>query len=122
MLTLLFVYGTLKRNGEANRILLGQQYISEAVTEPKYRLYDFGSYPGMVHDKTNGLTVHGELWYVDDICLLKLDKYEEVPDLFVREQVAVQGIKQPVETYIYNGLLPKGLRSGHTWPLTKMME
>src|SRR5207249_6980142 len=64
--TTLFVYGTLKRGGRGNRWLAGQRFLGEAVTEPTYRLYDLGTYPGLVRDEANGLAVKGELWEVDD--------------------------------------------------------
>jgi gamma-glutamylaminecyclotransferase len=114
--TTLFVYGTLKRGGPANRWLAGQRFLGEAVTEPKYRLYDLGSYPGLVRDEANGLAVKGELWEVDDACLAGLDDFEDAPKLYARERVAVRGVDGPVETFVYNKPIPPGAKSGDFWP------
>ena len=46
-----FVYGTLKRGHSNHDCLRGQQFIAEAVTQPRYRLHDLGGYPGMVLDE-----------------------------------------------------------------------
>ena len=40
----LFVYGTLKRGFRNHRLLERQQFIREAVTLPRYRLFDRGAY------------------------------------------------------------------------------
>jgi gamma-glutamylaminecyclotransferase len=114
--TTLFVYGTLKRGGRGNRWLAGQRFLGEVVTEPEYRLYDLGTYPGLVRDATNGLAVKGELWEVDDACLAGLDDFEYAPELYTREPVAVQGAQGPVETFVYNKPIPPGAKSGDFWP------
>jgi gamma-glutamylaminecyclotransferase len=114
---LLFVYGTLKRGCHNNRLLTGQRYVGEAVTVPHYRLYDLGSYPAMVEDRTGGLAVRGELWEVSEGCLAALDEYEDVPILYVRRRIAVDGVNSPVETYLYRQAIPPGVRSGNSWPL-----
>ncbi len=113
----LFVYGTLKRGGRANRLLTGQTYLGPAVTEPHYRLVDLGSYPGLVRDDTTGLAVSGELWEVSDCCLAELDDYEGCPGLYSREPVAVVGADRPVEAYLYARPLPPGARTGAAWPI-----
>ncbi|SRR5579885_1562932 len=114
--TILFVYGTLKRGGRGSRWLAGQRFVGEAATEPKYRLYDLGSYPGLVRDGANGLAVKGELWEVDDACLAELDDYEYAPELYTRERVEVAGAAGPVETFFYNKAIPPKARSGGSWP------
>jgi gamma-glutamylcyclotransferase (GGCT)/AIG2-like uncharacterized protein YtfP len=114
--TILFAYGSLKRGGRGNRWLFGQRFLGEAVTEPKYRLYDLGTYPALVKDDRTGLAVTGELWEVDDRCLAELDDYEYAGELYVRERVAIQGKAEPVETYFYNKAVPPNARSGSSWP------
>lgn len=113
---LLFAYGTLKRGGRGNRWLAGQRYVGEAVTEPTYRLYDLGTYPGLVKDGSAGLAVKGELWEVDEACLAELDDYEYAPELYTREPVAVQGADRPAESFLYNKPIPAGAKSGDFWP------
>jgi gamma-glutamylcyclotransferase (GGCT)/AIG2-like uncharacterized protein YtfP len=71
----LFVYGTLKRGKQRHRYLAGQKFVATVRTQPIYRLYNLGEYPGLV-GCANGLSIEGELWDVDDACLKKLDQVE----------------------------------------------
>ncbi len=117
--TVLFVYGTLKRGQRNHRLLAGQQFLAEAVTEARYRLVDLGPYPGLVRDPVAGLAVRGELWAVCPTCLAELDDFEEVPRLFVREPVAVVGHAGTVFAYLLNVPVPPGVPSGDCWPLPR---
>ena len=114
--TLLFAYGTLKRGGRGHRWLAQQRFAGAAMTEPRYRLIDLGSYPGLVADDAAGLAVKGELWEVDDACLAELDDYEYAPELYTRSRVAIQGSSEQAETYFYNKPVPANARSGDFWP------
>jgi len=78
-MTRLFVYGTLKRGGCNHHYMAGQQFVSEAVTQPGYRLYDLGGYPGMV-EAEGELSIEGELWDVDDECKARLDILEGIDE------------------------------------------
>jgi gamma-glutamylaminecyclotransferase len=49
---------------------------------------------------------------VNECCLAKLDDFEEVPDLFVREYVAVAGHDGEVFAYFWNRPVPRGAPSG----------
>ena len=113
---ILFVYGTLKRGQRNHRLLADQQYLGEAATEPRYRVFDLGPYPGLVADAANGLAVRGELWAVSECCLAELDDFEGVPDLFARRRVVVPG-RDGVEAYFWAGAVPDGAASGSEWPL-----
>jgi gamma-glutamylcyclotransferase (GGCT)/AIG2-like uncharacterized protein YtfP len=85
----LFVYGTLMRGDCRHGALAGQIFLGEAQTLPRYRLYDVGTYPGLV-EAAPGLVIEGELWDVDDACLARLDLVEGVPDgLYARRPVAL---------------------------------
>lgn len=77
MTTRIFVYGTLKRGRENHHWLAGQRFIAEARTQPLYRLFDMGGYPGMIRDD-NGVAVEGELWEVDEGGLARLDVLEDI--------------------------------------------
>lgn len=88
MKTRLFVYGTLKRGGSNHGYLERQEFIGQAMTEPLYRLYDLGGYPGMVSDAANGRSVSGEVWDVDEACLAVLDVLEGIEEgEYVRERI-----------------------------------
>ena len=75
--TSLFVYGTLKRGYSRSGALRGQTFLGEAVTAPRYRMFDCGSYPGLVECE-GGVAVAGEVWEVDAACLAALDEIEGV--------------------------------------------
>jgi len=88
-----FVYGTL-RAGEVNDLNLAAQ--RHGIAAPTLvgigviagRLYDFGTYPGLVLDTTAG-PVRGDIYDIPDALLPVLDEIEEVypgqATLFVRE-------------------------------------
>ena len=76
---LLFVYGTLKRGCRNHRLIADQRYLGVATTEPRYRLYDLGPYPGLVRDDAAGLTVAGELWEVHGGGFYQVQKYVTAP-------------------------------------------
>jgi gamma-glutamylaminecyclotransferase len=114
--SILFAYGTLKRGQRNHRLLAGQDFLAEATSAPRYRVFDLGDYPGMVGDEENGLAVRGELWAVGECCLAELDDFEEVPDWFLREPIEVDGYEQ-VWAYYLNAPVPEGAKSGDRWPL-----
>ncbi|WP_354685214.1 gamma-glutamylcyclotransferase family protein [Cupriavidus necator] len=104
-----FVYGTL-RAGEVNDLNAAAQ--RHGITAPTLlgtatvagRLYDFGSYPGLVLDDTAGQVV-GDIYDVADALVPVLDEIEEVypgqATLFVREEQAVLHLGQPVGCLLY---------------------
>jgi gamma-glutamylaminecyclotransferase len=114
--TILFVYGTLKRGQRAHHLLAGQQFRGEARTLPRYRLYDNGSYPCLVEEPERGVAVQGELWEVADAILHRLDRYEGVPELFCRKEVAMEGLAEPVCAYFYRADWSGFRDCGGAWP------
>jgi gamma-glutamylcyclotransferase (GGCT)/AIG2-like uncharacterized protein YtfP len=102
-MTLLFVYGTLKRGGSNHRYMDGQSFVASARTAPGYTLYDLSGYPGMVR-QGEAAGVVGEVWSVDDKCLARLDVLECTADgMYRREAVPLEGPcgTKRVEAYIY---------------------
>ena len=93
----LFVYGTLKEGYNNHHYLEDQEFVREAETKPKYRLFDNGLFPMMVED-TDGYSVSGELWAVDEEIIDEIDTHEV---LYERKLVKVKGFRQPVYAYIY---------------------
>lgn len=75
---LIFLYGTLKRNRSNHGHMDGQSFVAKAMTQPQYRLYDLGGYPGMVSDEAGGVSIQGEVWAVDADCVARLDELEDV--------------------------------------------
>jgi gamma-glutamylaminecyclotransferase len=117
--TVLFVYGTLKCGLRNHRLIADQEFLGEGVTEPRYRVFDLGPYPGLVTDEVNGLAVKGELWVVSDCCLAELDDFEEVPGPFVRAAVRIAGRGEEAQAYFWNRPVPVGAPSGAEWPLLR---
>ena len=117
-MTLVFVYGTLKRHGSNHRFLAGQEFIDDAQTTHGYILYALGDYPGMVRSKNAGDFVTGEIWNVDDNCLAQLDALEGIDEgLYARESVelAPPFHAQKVQTYIYLRSVEGRQTVGPTW-------
>ena len=83
----IFVYGTLKSGHSRNSLLQSQRYLGTAVTLTQYKIYRYGSFPALI--KTSpGVGVFGELYEVDDSCLITLDEVEGVRQgLFFRSNV-----------------------------------
>ncbi|UIF84927.1 gamma-glutamylcyclotransferase [Cupriavidus sp. UYPR2.512] len=104
-----FVYGTL-RAGEVNDLNAAAQ--RHGIAAPALlgtgtiagRLFDFGTYPGLVLDASGGPVV-GDIYEIADALLPVLDEIEEVypgqATLFVREERAVLQDGQPVACLLY---------------------
>lgn len=100
----IFVYGTLKRGGSNHHLLVGQQFVASARTEPLYRLYALSDYPAMIDAPQNGCLIEGEVWSVDTGCLASLDRLEGLDEgLYKRVPIQLQPpfAGQAVEGYIY---------------------
>lgn len=117
-LTLVFVYGTLKRGCSNHASLRGQRFIGIASTEPGFRLFSLGQYPGMVRWEEDPGGVTGEVWEVDDDCLNHLDILEGVAEgLYRRERIP---LKRPFDqTVVYGYLYALSIEGrpdlGSTW-------
>ncbi len=98
-MTRIFVYGTLKRGRSNHHCLEGQRFVAEAHTQPIYRLYDMGGYPGMIRDD-NGVAVEGEIWEVDAGGLARLDVLEDIEGgEYERVMLELEGDR--VEGYLF---------------------
>lgn len=98
---LLFVYGTLKRGHCRELFLAGQTFLGEVQTEPLYRMYNCGSYPGL-REESPGAAIQGELWEVDSECLQRLDAEEGVGEgLYERRSIQLSRHRAGVEAYFY---------------------
>lgn len=100
--SIIFVYGTLKRDQVRHFALAGQRFLGEARTLPRYRMVNLGSYPALLEPGT--LAVVGELWEVDAACLARLDHVERVADqMYCRTRVALAPPHEAIvaEAYVY---------------------
>ena len=63
----LFVNGTLMRGLALNRNLDGAEFLGEARTAPRYRIYSIGDvHPGMFEVAEGGISVPGEMYRLPD--------------------------------------------------------
>lgn len=117
-MTLVFVYGSLKRGLSNAGWLKGQEFVGEADTRPGYRMYDWGGFPGMVEVSEGGLAIQGEVWRVDDRCMAGLDRLEDVDRGLYRRarvQLANAFANTEVVSYLYMKSV-EGLRdAGSNW-------
>lgn len=117
-MSLVFVYGTLKRGCDNHSHLSGQRFIGEARTVPGHVLYELTGYPGMVAEPGSDTCVVGELWEVDAAALVGLDLLEGVAEgLYRRARVALAGPHDGLETetYFYLRSLAGRRRLGSLW-------
>ena len=101
----MFVYGTLKKNFSAN-YLMGDHFIKEAETVPKFTMYD-GGFPQVV--RGGSTSIKGEVWDVPEELLPRIDMYEGHPTLFERQEIELSS-GEVVNTYIYQCDHPEGSR------------
>lgn len=117
----LFVYGTLKRGFCRDRFLDDQRFVKVAQAKPLYRLYDaFGSYPALV-EESDGVSVAGEVWEVDEECLRVLDQVEGVSqELYERRAIElIDWNDEDVLTYFYLQSTQGMADCGTSWPPVK---
>ncbi|MBS0662768.1 MAG: gamma-glutamylcyclotransferase [Verrucomicrobia bacterium] len=118
-MSLIFVYGTLKRGGSNHRQLAGQKFVGHACTVPGYRLFLLEGYPGMVPWPADQTGVVGEVWEVADSALPQLDAFEGVPEgLYRRERVLLQSPHQTADAYLYARSIEGRPDVGSEWPVT----
>ena len=80
---LLFVYGTLKKGHKNAFMLYNSTFVGRAVIFG-YAMYKLKEgYPGIISDKRG--SIDGELYWVDQDTLRKLDDFEGVPTLYRRD-------------------------------------
>jgi len=97
MSVLLFVYGTLKSGFSRNIYMKEQRYLGTAITTPEYGMFAYGGYPALLNKTladAAGVSaesaVYGEVYEVNDECLVQLDLVEGVEDdLFSRQVVNI---------------------------------
>ncbi|AGE72215.1 hypothetical protein SacN8_11355 [Sulfolobus acidocaldarius N8] len=85
----IFVYGSLRFGFELNHFLKNSRFVGLGLVEG-YKMYDLGSYPGVVRGDS---VVHGEVYEINDELLNVLDEVEDYrgspDDLYIREKVRV---------------------------------
>ena len=136
-MSLIFVYGTLKKGHCREEAMSSERYIGVARTVDEYAMYSLSSFPGLVkvdRSKSAGKKIYGELYEVSDECLEKLDIIEGVQHgLYVREYVDLDEVhmvalplgQQPfqdlqrkrAQAYLYNREVKESKECGVFWSL-----
>jgi len=116
--SLVFVYGTLKRGACNHSYLAGQRFVGETSSVPGFTLYALTGYPGLVCDPLDEEGVCGELWEVDETALQGLDALEGLEEgLYRRGPIPLLGDFSglEVETYYYLRSLAGRRHLGAKW-------
>jgi gamma-glutamylaminecyclotransferase len=82
-----FTYGTLLKGCRLSGLLDGADFMGEAKTEPRFTLYDLGTFPALAEGGSQ--VVGGEVYHVDDQMLAELDRVEGVPTLYQRKTITL---------------------------------
>jgi gamma-glutamylcyclotransferase (GGCT)/AIG2-like uncharacterized protein YtfP len=117
-MSLVFVYGTLKRGGSNHHLMAGQQFLGEARTPPGFRLYELGGHPGMIVKPDDRAGVTGEVWSVDAACLAQLDILEGLAEGLYRRipiKLLPPFADEAIETYLYAQSVERRTDIGSTW-------
>ena len=103
----LFVYGTLMRGQAAHDLLKGGIYGGRYLLFD-HAMYDLGRYPAVVHEAEE--SVLGELWFVTDEMMQRLDDYEG--SLYKRVSVTLEAWNDnaEAETYLWTDADVPGTR------------
>lgn len=89
---LLFVYGSLKKGFDNNKILSKAVYVSKAETIRKFAMYksDDGNYPYLVKNKPL-YRIPGEIYKIKQQDLMqKIDLFEGSPEYYLRERINIK--------------------------------
>ena len=93
---LVYIYGTLKNNCINNGILknLSAQFLFPAETVEKFPMYLSENmmeyFPYIENQPGIGNNIQGEVWDLPHQNIKKLDYFEGVPDLYVRDKIKVE--------------------------------
>ena len=114
-----FVYGTLKRGDSRHHWLDGQRFLGLATTLPRYRMYNVGTYPGLIESPNDGLAIRGEVWEVTPECLTTLDDVEGIDEgLYRRDVIQLEaGSFGTVQAYFYLQSVTGCPDCGEEWPV-----
>ncbi|MFA0012446.1 gamma-glutamylcyclotransferase [Vibrio lentus] len=81
---LVFVYGTLRQGQSNHHYLQHCELLGRFDTPETFALFDLGAYPAMIFGKKS---VAGEVYIINDEILESLDRLEDVPVEYRREQI-----------------------------------
>lgn len=98
--------------------MAGCTFVGEARTQPGFRLFDVGGYPGLVAVSDDLDGVLGEVWSVDAAALERLDRFEGVADGLYRREIiplAAPFADQNVSAYVWGSSINGRTMIGSEW-------
>jgi hypothetical protein len=75
-------YGTMTVAAAGEALLEGANFVEQASTAPKYRLFSLGGFPVLVEDHESGCAIDVQVWEVPD------DRWEHILEQEPSEMVA----------------------------------
>lgn len=86
----LFVYGSLKRNFQNHYIIEGEaKFINACKTENLMSLYRYKNFNFPYLTKEPKEYIYGELYEISEELLKKLDRFEDYPNMYIREKIKI---------------------------------
>lgn len=98
MKCMVFVYGTLMKGHCNDHYLREERYIGIGKLR-HYEMYHVASYPGII--ESEGESVVGELYEIDEKLLKTLDQLEVEGDLYIRKRLPIVLDCQEIEAEVY---------------------
>ena len=95
----IFVYGSLRRGFYNHRLLEKADYLRHSITRAEYRMHSLGGFPSVQPGGTTAII--GEIYDVDVLTLLRLDRLEGHPTLYRRTEITMADGER-VSIYIFN--------------------
>lgn len=96
--TPIFVYGTLMQGEPAHSLIDSARFGGKFILK-NCAMYNLGAYPGIKQKENEN--VIGELYYIDNEDLDKIDKYEGEGSLYKRRMITVSDKVSTVSCYAY---------------------
>jgi gamma-glutamylaminecyclotransferase len=131
MLTLVFVYGTLKQGFRNAHVNTGRRVPGAFVSVERLPLYVIGpaQLPWLVDRPGQGEHVIGELYEVDEVALARMDALERItePDWYSRGRIAVRALGDAqaavLTAQVYYGSAERAQReAAHFGPLAEYAQ
>lgn len=99
-MTLVAVYGSLRRGMGNHRLIEKYPLICTTCTEGLFRMHDVanGAFPAIVPDERAGDHIKVEVYEVDDAGLASIDALEGHPVFYTRQQ---EDMLQPFEEHVW---------------------
>ncbi len=114
-MSLVFVYGTLKKGFGNHKLLSSSLYHGPHTTGHHHKMVSLGGFPGVVYG-AGKTAISGEVYEVDAEVLGRLDSLEGYPNFYDKTKIFTgYGM---ADMYVLSDRFVVGLREGHEEVLT----